>query len=379
MRALILETGHTRAALAGARGLHQGGWRVGIGSPLRGVATRSRAVARWHRLPPPEDAVEAYIHGVREAVRAGGYDVVFAAGDVELLLIAQARERLGAVVPHPPYDVLLRGLDKLELTRAAERAGVEVPPTWERGEWPGTGFPVVIKPRLKLADAQQGQGWRLGTYIAHDPEDARRCLDSIARAGAEPVLQQRLEGRLVAWSGVLDAGARVLAEVQQEASLLWPVASGVSARAVTVAVAEDVGRAARAVLGELGWTGIVQLQFISCPDGRPRLIDLNPRFYGSLALAIGAGANLPAVAADSASGGCTPVQCAPVQRARAGERYHWLVGDLQAQLAERRGPAGVLGALWWAVGAHHSVWSARDPLPAAWYLGSILRRLPGRL
>jgi predicted ATP-grasp superfamily ATP-dependent carboligase len=374
VRALILETGRTRAALAGARALHRAGWRVGIGSPLRGLATRSRAVERWHPLPAPEEGGEPYLEAVWDAVRSGRYTLVFAAGDAELLLVAEGRDQLGATVPHPSHGVLLRGLDKLELMQTAERVGVAVPRTWRPSDGFGAKWPVVVKPRFKLADVEEGHGWRLGTQVAHDADEVRGCVEDIERAGVEAVLQQHLVGRLVAWSGVLDGTSEVLAEVQQEASQLWPTSGGVSARAVTVPVGEEIGGGARALLAELGWNGLVQLQFIVGADGRPRLIDLNPRFYGSLALAIGAGVNLPAVAAASATGGRPSVPAA-----RVGARYQWLVGDLQAQLADERGRvAALLSTLRWGIGAHHSVWSARDPAPAAWYLGSLLRRLAAR-
>ncbi len=375
MRALILETGRTRSALAGARGLSQDGWQVGIGSPLRGLAARSRAVQRWHRLPTPEAGGRGYVDAVREVVRSGGYEIVFPAGDAELLLIAGARDELGAIVPHPPYDTLLMGLDKLELTRAAERAGVAVPLTWDASDARERAFPMVVKPRLKLPSPEDGDGWRLGTHVARDTEEAGRYIAEIARAGVEPVLQEHLEGRLVAWSGVLDDAGAVLVEVQQEAALLWPPSGGVSARAVTVPVTPAVGDGARAVLAELGWIGLVQLQFIVRDDDRPRLIDLNPRFYGSLALAVGAGANLPAISAASASGRRTDPQ-----PARPGQRYQWLAGDVQAQLSlpAARLLFALVGTLSWALRAHHSIWSPRDPAPAVWYLGEMLRRLAGR-
>jgi predicted ATP-grasp superfamily ATP-dependent carboligase len=373
VRALVLETGRTRAALAGARGLRAAGWAVGVGSPLRGLATRSRFVERWHRLPAPEEGGEPYLEAVREAVRSGRYTLVFAAGDAELLLIAEGRGRLGATVPHPSHAVLLRGLDKLELMHTAERVGLAVPRTWRPSDGAGTTWPVVVKPRFKLADAEEGHGWRLGTHVAHDDAQVRSHVEDIERAGVEAVLQQHLVGRLVAWSAVLDGASEVVAEVQQEASGLWPTSGGVSARAVTVPVTEEIGRGARALLAELGWSGLVQLQFMLGEDGRPRLIDLNPRFYGSLALAIGAGVNLPAIAAASATDG-------PAQDGvpRVGARYQWLVGDLQAQLAQRGPAAALASSVRWGLGAHHSVWSARDPAPAAWYLGWLLRRLAAR-
>jgi predicted ATP-grasp superfamily ATP-dependent carboligase len=367
---LILETGFARGALAGARGLREAGCRVGVGSPVAGLSARSRAVSEWHRVPPVEAGKEQFVEAVRDTVRARGYDVVFAAGDAELLVISEERERLGATIPHPPHPVLLLGLDKLDLMRAASDAGLHVPKTSEANAetLPELDGPVIVKPRLRLGTDKPGR--RLGARVATTAEEARAHIAQIEAAGGKALLQERVSGSLIAWIGVLDDRSRVLVEVQQAARRLWPPGGGVSASAVTVPVSPTISQSAQNLLERLSWSGLVELQFIVAPDGRAQLIDLNPRFYGSLALAIGAGANLPAVWAAAAMG-CDPVP----GKARAGERYHWLPADLRALLAEptRRVPADVVGVLRWAVGAHHSVWSVRDPAPGAWYAAQLLR------
>ena len=94
----------------------------------------------------------------------------------------------------------------------------------------------------------------------------------------------------------------------------------------------------------------------------PRLIDLNGRFYGSLSLAVAAGANLPAVWADLAMG--RPPQ-APV-RAVPGVRYHWGTADVRRAARERRGGLmrDLAGTAAYALRARQSVVDAADPAPA---------------
>ncbi len=78
--------------------------------------------------------------------------------------------------------------------------------------------------------------------------------------------------------------------------------SGASCRAVTVPVDPDLSARAAALFRVLGWFGLAELQFLVPAAGPARLIDLNGRFYGSLALAVRAGANLPASWAALATG-----------------------------------------------------------------------------
>jgi predicted ATP-grasp superfamily ATP-dependent carboligase len=80
---------------------------------------------------------------------------------------------------------------------------------------------------------------------------------------------------------------------------------------------------AEALVGSLGWQGIFELELLETTDGFA-VLDLNPRPYGSLALAVNAGANLPALWCDWLLGR----DPAPVV-ARPGALYRWEDADLK--------------------------------------------------
>ncbi len=135
---------------------------------------------------------------------------------------------------------------------------------------------------------------------------------------------------------------------------------------------QELSGGVRALVRESGWFGLAQIEFFRDRDGAAWITDFNGRFYGSMALATGAGANVPALWAQEALGGA-----APASAARLGARFQWLNRDLAAGYAA--GPRGLLGALAAAPFASHSMWDLRDPLPAARYLlPEGLRRLRGR-
>jgi predicted ATP-grasp superfamily ATP-dependent carboligase len=102
------------------------------------------------------------------------------------------------------------------------------------------------------------------------------------------------------------------------------------------------------------------------------LIDLNGRFYGSLALAVAAGVNLPALWAALATGRAVGRGF----EARPGVRYQWLEGDLRSVfLARDSHPLrDTLGCFCFARGAVHSVWRKEDPLPAIRHIRVLLGR-----
>jgi hypothetical protein len=124
VRGLIVERGDSRSALAAARALVATGWHVWIGSPdRRELAVASRATQARDPVPRPEEDVDCFVDAVALAVRSRRYDVVFGAGDSEVLALSAAREGLGAAVPYAELTAVVRAFDKVQLVEMARRVG----------------------------------------------------------------------------------------------------------------------------------------------------------------------------------------------------------------------------------------------------------------
>lgn len=358
----MVTNSRARGSLAAVRALAAAGWTVGAGTPDgAGMVTASSSCHRSHIVPRPRGSGEGFVEGVRAAAVDGGYDVVFGGGDDWMAALATYRSSIPSCVAHPSAPVVMAGLDKVDLARRAAAAGLPAPRTVAASDaalaaWDG---PVVVKCRAH---------WRPGRAHPHRVE-ARRFPSADAAAervcllqdgGFEPVLQQCVDGSLGALVGLFVDG-RLVGRVQQQTSGLWPTPSGVSCRAETVRVDEGLAAAADALLRGLGWSGLVELQFLWDADGVPHLIDLNGRFYGSMALANAAGANLP-----DAWGRCVLGLALPELRdAPPGVRCLWTAGDVRRATVERRGGllADLASTLRRLPGATTSVWDRRDPGP----------------
>ncbi|WP_432488340.1 ATP-grasp domain-containing protein [Kineococcus sp. SYSU DK018] len=372
MRALIVEQGWSRGALAAARALHDAGWTVGVATPTGprdGLAVRSRARSAHHRTEPLHPA-DGFTGSVARAVREGGYDVVFGAGEAEVTALSAARDAVGAVVPHGPHEQLLRAMDKSELARAASAVGIAVPDVLDPADVPDERTACIVKADRHARPDLPGSPPRIDTTVVTGRTAVARRVAQVRALGADVEVQVLHPGTLVAYAVVRGPGG-VVAESQQRAERIWPPGAGASARAVTVDVDEELAARAQALLESLEFLGLAELQYVQAPDGTARLIDLNARFYGSLSLAVAAGANLPAAWGQIALGRAPR----PV-RARPGVRYQWGSADVRRALTERRGGlvrdlAATVGA---APGARHSVASLRDPGPALARLRSGLAR-----
>lgn len=261
-------------------------------------------------------------------------------------------------------------LDKIELAHHAREAGLTAPhtePATPRAldRWRG---PVVVKCRAHWSPGQTRRH-RIDARLFPDPGSARPRVELISQAGGEPVLQQPLSGHLGALVGVFHDG-RLHGRLQQETSRLWPTPSGMSSRAQTVPIDTDLTARAETLLSRLGWRGLVELQFLTDEAGMPHLIDLNGRFYGSMALANAARPGLVDAWGRLVLG--EPLPAMP--DAAPGARYTWMAGDLRRARIERRGGqvADLVDTVRWGWGANHSVWDLSD-------LGPTLRLIRERL
>ncbi len=364
MRALIIDQCGNRAALPAARALRDDGWTVGIGSPgMHSLAGSSRAVAATHAVPDARANDAELVQAVNVAIAERGYEIVFSLDDVGVVALSGNRDQLDAAFPYGDHDAVVQATDKLEMTRIARRSGLLTPRTETADEATlesfGTGK-VIVKPRRTFSDGAIGH---VRARIATNPTEARKIASEMRENGGEPLLQEHLAGKLMALTTISGRDSRIVARVQQVAERTWPLDVGISASAHTVEVDRELMDAAERFLQTLGWYGLAQLQFIRGPDGIARLIDFNARFYGSLALSVAAGVNLPAIWARLTVG--LPVEGVP--EARVGVRYQWFGGDMRACQHEAsnwiaRLRVG-LGVLLRAPRASHSIWSWCDLKP----------------
>lgn len=362
MRALIVSDGGAAYVLPAARSLARAGWEVGLGQPALGMATRSRFCREWHQVRCVEHGLDAFLEDVATAVRRGGYDLVLPGDDIEVLALSEGREAVPAVVPYAEHAAVVRALDKVTLSEAAAGVGIATPRTTAVDGATFSG-PVVVKARLHWNRSSVDGFRHLPVRIARSQQEVDAAAAHMRERGGEPFLQELVDGELMAVSAVCDAAGRLRAVSQQvtERSSLRRT----SARARTVALDDDLVERVRRLLEVLGWQGLANLQFLRRSGSEPLLIDLNPRFYGSLALAVAAGADLPRVWAELAVGR----DPGELLSGRPGVRFSALDEDLLRARAEPAPVRAALESLRYGVGAAHSVGDLRDPLPAVHQAG----------
>lgn len=375
-RSRVLVTGgEFIGVLAAVRALRLGGYEPWATlSRRRAYAARSRACGGTVNVPDPSTDPDAFASAVARAAGEIGAAAILPGTDSALIAFATRRERVpaGIALGVGSEEQVVRVTDKAILSRLAAEAGIATPPTHELASAAGLAdadgitFPAVVKPLASEVPTEDGGLRRVGARRVRDGDELRRTIDALP---AGPVLvQPYLRGRLAAICGVAWEG-EVVAAAHQVAERIWPPDTGVSAYARTVPRDDLLEGSVRKLLAAADWSGIFQLQFLRTED-EAYLIDLNPRIYGSLALAVAAGLNLPTIWADLLLGR-TP----RVVGYRVGVRYRSEANDVRAVWRRlRHGPRDEgLRSLLPARRTTHAVFSARDPLPVLAVLSGLRR------
>ncbi|MDP8899839.1 MAG: hypothetical protein M3N33_01565 [Actinomycetota bacterium] len=332
--------GQSRSAIAAVRALSDSSYEPAVAASSPGsLAAASRRTRRVITVPPPDGP--GYASAIRSALGEGGYLAALPSSDAALLA-------LGAPVGHL--------LDKTALATSAEAAGFR--PLASRC-YPSADalmahaglldYPLVVKPVFSRFPARKAAG----------PPD----ISNLPQGAGPLLVQPWIEDPIRAVAGVVWGGALV-AVAHQRYLRTWPPECGTSSAAETVAPDLEVEEKLLTLL--VGYTGIFQAQFAG-----DFLLDLNPRVYGSLPLAVASGVNLPAILCGLLRG-----ETAALRRARPGVAYRWLEGDLRHIIvgvrSRRLSVAAAASALRPRSHTAHSVFSLRDPGPQLARLRHIL-------
>lgn len=335
MARVLVTDAMERKAVPVIRALGRAGLTVVAGESTRAaMGFYSRYCAARRVYPPPEDE-GAFVDWLIDAARRGDVDVVLPVDERTMTPLTRWRERLRPWVSLPivDHETYLVARDKARTLEAAARVGVPTPRTWRfhgpadlharRGEVP---LPAVVKPRT----ASGSRGLR---YV-ETAEALEAAYAEVAARYPDPLVQERIPpGGATYGVECLVAHGDVLAHFVHRRLREYPVGGGPSTLRESVHDKELVERATR-LLAFLNWHGVAMVEFKVDPrDGGARLLEINAKFWGSIALPILCGVNFPVLLYRLAQG--LPV-AAPTSYP-LGVRSRWLLpGDLMHFVANPR-------------------------------------------
>ena len=318
--------------LAAVRSLGRRGFYLAVGEKTRfATAIFSRYCSRRLIYPSPLSKPDEFLDWLLNEVKRNNYDMVLPTELETQQIILRNREEMEKYtrVPFADYALTANVQNKAWLMKYAETNGYPCPKTLGTDLksvptvlndfcYEDVEYPLVIKPR-------ESSGSR-GIMYVKKPSEFPAALRKVQDRYPLPIVQE-----YIPHGGAYGVGALFNRNSEPKAAFVYkrlreyPVTGGPSTLRESVKN-DEIKEIALNLLKSLKWTGIAMVEFrVDARDGRPKLMEINPRFWGSLQLAIISGMDFPYLLYKMAVDG----DIEPVWDYRVGVRCRWLIpGDI---------------------------------------------------
>lgn len=362
---VFITDGHWRKTLAAVRALGQQGINVTVGESTRlATAAFSRHCHKAVVYPSPFLKPVEFIDYLYKKLSSRTYQMLLPMEDQTLYLISQHHDKFSKLtyLPIVSHQKFQQAGSKDNILILAQKLGIPIPKTWFIDDLvkleslkQKLTFPAVIKPKRSSG--------AVGIAYLKSQEELTVKYPLIHRKFPFPMIQEMIprNGPGYGVSVLMNEKSQVKAWFVHKRLREYPVTGGASTLRVSVNC-DDLRDMAVTLLKALDWFGVAMVEFKLDPrDGVFKLMEVNPRFWGSLALAIASGVNFPYLIYRMARG----ENIQPVNSYRIGKKSRWLLpGDILHFIHYPQRSRLVPEFFnFWDANTVYDIVSLKDPLP----------------
>lgn len=331
---VLVTAGHRKQALGFTRALGRRGYEVIAASHVPAAQTFfSKYAAASVRYESPRSDDRALVEDLLAAVERHDVDVLVPTDHYTTIAVSRFRDLFAphVIVPVVGYETLVDAEDKERLLAIAEEIGIPVPSTYRPASLDRVDeiageidYPAVVKYAISAG--------AYGIQYVDSPRELRTAYEVPGFSteyidSAWPLVQEYVPGETYDVDSLFVKGEPRATFVAHR-TVTFPRSGGRSIVAESADEPELTALATR-LLEHLDWHGIAEVEFkIDDRDGRPKLIEVNPRVMGTLDLSIQSGVDLPSMLCEAAlTGDVTPPDSYEV-----GRKVVWLDEGLALRL-----------------------------------------------
>lgn len=287
------------------------------------------------------DHPEAFSEWLDRTLRRELPHCVVATSEASLccLLKDAARFPSDVQLPYIGYEKFLEITNKAQLTEIASSLKICTPTTialtadaFDETILHDFPFPAVLKPQASL-HLSDGRFRKPQLHYVASPTEVMRALGERTCSGVPYILQEEVKGEGIGVFALVARG-RPLLHFCHQRILEKPPSGGVSVLCESIPSASAPLEDALKLLSHLEFHGVAMVEFKRDAGGRCYLLEVNPRFWGSLQLAVDCGRDFPGLFLELAA--CrteAEVQqlakrCTALPPYLVGERLRWERGTL---------------------------------------------------
>jgi len=332
---VILLDGEQRSTLAATRSLGKKGISVRVGADrYRSIAKASKYCSGSFIYNSPYNDDVGFISSIERSMNDHQDTILFPMTDITTSLVLQHIQPRSEKfkIPFVNYEKYTDASDKVTLFRIAEKMVIPRPRTIfsEDYEYKNllievqkNGFPVVVKPARSIIKTERS--WRK-TKVRHanSQQEFIKTINEEDFIHFPFLIQERIEGNGIGIFCLVENGD-ILCHFAHRRIREKPPSGGVSVLCESIEAPHEALESARKLLSALNWYGVAMVEFKwDKKDDRPKLMEINGRFWGSLQLAISSGVDFPYLLYCMASGEKLELP----NNYRIGIRSRWELGDL---------------------------------------------------
>lgn len=323
MDTIFITDGRSRASLAIIRSLGMKGFNIISGESYSiNPSFFSRYVKERCIYPDPRKNPDLFLEFILQFIRKNKIDMIIPVRDDATLILSKNKEEISQYsrILVADHSTLMKARDKAETIRIAQANHIPHPHTLITDRYDQIDekltFPLILKPR-------QSSGSR-GISLVNSKTELFEQYELISKIFGPPLVQE-----FIPYGGAI--GVSMLFNKGQPRAIFthkrlreYPRSGGPSTLRESIRH-EDAEKNATELLEAMNWHGVAMVEFrIDARDGIPKLMEINPRFWGSLSLAVNSGVDFPYLLYEMAKNkdikSCVDYQL--------GMKNRWLIGDL---------------------------------------------------
>jgi len=334
---ILVTDGNSLPCLAITRSLSKAGHKVITGYQKKScLAAYSKHTSAHCIYPDPVTQSATFIDFLLDYIEYNKIDALFPVTDITTIPISKHKAQFEehCKIPFGNFDTVDKAANKVDIIKLAESIDIDTPSSIIINNYDeldctkiNLGFPLVIKPARSRILTENGWVFTTVTY-ANDEADLKNKLKQFQSEIFPVLLQERITGPALGIFMCFDKD-KLVAAFSHKRIREKPPSGGVSVLRESVALDPLAYEFSEKLLSAIQWQGVAMVEFkIDLRDQRPKLMEINGRFWGSLQLSIDSGVNFPLLLANMLEN--KPTQF--INDYKLGVKTRWLWGDIDALL-----------------------------------------------
>ncbi len=328
MRTLVLDA-HMKNSLAVVRSIGRGGhYVISGGFGKTDQAFYSKYCKQKMLYHNPKINEDIFIDDIINFINNYKVDVLIPIGISTCVAVSKNKQKLSKYVKLAvaDYNIFKIAHDKSKTLEAARKVGVPIPKSFICNSYsdaekyaPEIGYPLILK-------ARKGSAYS-GIMLIKNKEELKEKYTKLITAKIEnkhiydhdnPLIQEFIPGDIYDVCVFAENG-KILSSLSQKRLRTLPVNGGGGIRNITT-WDEELIKYAKKLINEINYHGPAQVEFKLDKNGNPKLMEINPKFWGTLDLSIMSGVNFPLLTYNSAVNKKQQVKI----KYKVGLEYAWI-------------------------------------------------------